>query len=150
VDVTDDIPVTYPSDTAEVDIKNHLSLDSDLEGEYEVVDGQNVSMGVVVNPDSGLGQITYVWSKDVAKALEVIPGADGPVLPFNPVTEADAGQYQVVVSDDGSSFTVGDSIASTIATLIVSAGVPVAGGLGLVALAALVALGGAATIRRRK
>jgi predicted outer membrane repeat protein len=150
VDVTDDIPVTYPSDTAEVDIKNHLSLDSDLEGEYEFVEGQDRSMGVVVNADSGLGQITYVWSKDVAKALEVIPGAEDPVLSFNPVTEADTGQYQVVISDEGSSFTVGDSIASTLATLIVSAGVPVAGGLGLAALAALVALGGAATIRRRK
>ncbi len=147
VEVTDQVAMT-PSDDAFVQIANHLSFVEELPAATEAIEGNDTTLQVEVS--GGLGDVTYQWSKDVAKALEVIPGANADSLTLSEVSEADSGIYQVNVADEGStiSATSDEIISST--TLEVSAGVPVAGGFGLAALAALTALGGALAIRRRR
>ena len=87
---------------------------------------------------------------------DFVPVADGPfdagayagastnALALTPFTAAMVGQYYVEVSDDLSTITVGP------ANLTFDVGVPAVGFLGLIALAAATALGGAATLRKRK
>lgn len=147
VDVTDQVTTT-PSDDAFVQIADHLAFVQELDPATAGIEGDDVTLDVQVS--GGLGNISYQWYKDVAKALEVIPGANANSLLLEELAEEDEGLYQVNVNDEGStvSGTSDEVISST--TLEVSAGVPAAGGFGLAALAALTALGGAMAIRRRR
>ena len=89
----------------------------------------------------GYAPLHYQWKKDG----DNLPGGpDGPELSITDATSADGGDYSVEVYDSHTA-----SIESAAATLTVESGAPVAGGLGLAALALAAALGGARTLRRR-
>lgn len=147
VEVTDEIGTT-PSERADVTIANHMSIADDIE-DAEVIIGSSHSMSIVV--DGGLGTLGYQWYKDDgAKVMQPlsdggnISGSGAATLTIDPFNAEDAGDYQVIVSDNY------ESIPSSVATLTASAGVPAAGALGLAVLSALSALGGAMALRRRK
>lgn len=152
VDVSDGLPMTYNSPTATVEINEHLDFTLDLASTYQAVPDRNFVMTVITK--GGLGDLTYVWSRnleDSGKAWETIPGENESALAFRPLDKTDAGQYQIVINDEGSTLTGDyDIIESTIATLNIGTGVPVGGALGLALLTGITALGGALTIRRRK
>lgn len=95
----------------------------------------------------GLPPLSFEWTKDDgSKAfVPLVPAQNGQALVLNPATFADAGVYQVEVSDSGTDGPFFDTFVLT-----VEEGVPAAGGLGLGALAVLSALGGALALRRRK
>ncbi len=109
--------------------------------------GTSYDWGVTVT--GGIGTVTYQWYKDGAKAMGILPngsgltGADTATLHFSPFAADMAGLYEVEVSDAHGSITIGP------ANVFTNAGVPVGGALGLAALAAMTALGGAASLRRR-
>jgi len=147
VRVTDEVGTTQ-SDSADVAVANHMSITDDIDSS-EVVIGSSHDMTIVV--DGGLGTLTYEWYKDDGlKVMQLllnggnISGADTATLTIDPFNAGDAGDYQVVVSDNY------ESLPSNVATLTASAGVPAAGALGLAVLSALSALGGAMALRRRK
>lgn len=147
VRVTDEVGTTQ-SDSADVAVANHMSITDDIDS-AEVVIGSSHDMTIVV--DGGLGTLTYEWYKDDGlKVMQLllnggnISGADTATLTIDPFNAGDAGDYQVVVSDNY------ESLPSNVATLTASAGVPAAGALGLAVLSALSALGGAMALRRRK
>jgi len=83
---------------------------------------------------------TFSWTKDG----QVIPGADEGALVISPVAAADKGVYKATVCSGA------DCVVSAPATVTVEGPVPLAGGLGLLTLAAMTALGGIASIRRRR
>ena len=126
---------------------SHMSITTGLT-DVSFVDGHDYNWAVEIA--GGIGTLTYQWSKDDgAKAM--VPLSDGGgitgtntnTLHFAPFDASMAGVYQVAVSDANESITVGP------ATITVGSGVPVGGALGLAALAAMTALGGAASLRRR-
>ncbi len=89
----------------------------------------------------GYAPLHYQWKK----GTDNLPGSpDAPELILNSVALDDGGDYSVEVYDSHTA-----SIESATATLTVESGAPVAGGLGLAALALAAALGGARTLRRR-
>lgn len=140
--ITDNVGPTA-SAPAIVEIKNHLSIvPPGLEDAEASVDD---SFTYAIAIDGGISPVTFEWSFDNgSKAFVPIPSATGPSVTLNPVVAEDEGTYQVVVTDANNE-QVTDS-----AYLTVSNALPVTGGLGLGLLAALSALGGVATIRRRK
>jgi hypothetical protein len=101
----------------------------------------------------GSGSYTYQWSIwDAGSSVFVTltegggyAGVDTATLTINPFDSATmAGLYQVEVSDGV------DTVTTTANVTLEVVGVPVAGGLGLAALALAAALGGVAALRRRK
>lgn len=83
----------------------------------------------------------YLWSKDGVE----IPGETGATLVIDPATTADSGSYTVQYRDV--EWRISDAFALTVSPVEI---VPVAGALGLLALAGACGLGGAWMIRRRK
>jgi hypothetical protein len=145
-EVTDTL-TTVISESAQVVIGDHISLTPLADD--EVVPDNDFSLSVTAT--GGIGALSYEWQKfSDAKAWTVladggnISGTSTSTLFFTPFVEGDDGQYRVVVSD------LYESVESNVATITEGTGVPLAGGLGLAALAALSALGGALAIRRRK
>jgi hypothetical protein len=145
-EVTDTL-TTVISESAQVVIGDHISL-TGLADDV-AVPGNDFSLSVTAT--GGIGALSYEWQKfSDAKAWTVladggnISGTSTNTLFFTPFLEGDGGQYRVVVSD------LYESVESNVATITQGTGVPLAGGLGLAALAALSALGGALAIRRRK
>ncbi len=100
-------------------------------------EGDGAFMGVGVA--GGLTQsYSYQWRKDGVN----IGGATNNVLAFSPLATGDEGSYDCVVSDST------ESVVSTPASVTLSvSGLPVAGGLGIAVLVALIAAIGA---RRKK
>ena len=144
VAITDQVD-TQTSANARVEIAVMPSFSKPLVDSQAPLGG-SFTWSVIV--DGGVQPLDYEWEHQVDdgnKALVwlSLPG-NGPSYTINPVTEADAGLYRVTVTDD-----LGTTIQSQ-ATLSLGAALPLAGGLGLAALAALSALGGAMAIRRRK
>jgi hypothetical protein len=151
VDLTDQVQ-TNPTASARVQIANSLNFDQPLQN-VVTREGSNFEWSVVVS--GGILPLTYQWQKlvdDGSKALVWVDvqddathnGADTDTLEFTNIGFDDAGTYQVVVTDSGT-----QQISSS-AQLVVENALPAAGGLGLMALAALSALGGALGIRRRR
>ncbi|HOH50472.1 MAG TPA: DUF5011 domain-containing protein, partial [Candidatus Hydrogenedentes bacterium] len=145
--VTDDTGVTV-SDTATVLVAQHMSATTDLADKGLRI-GEDGTWSVAVS--GGLGTVGYQWLKDDGSKAFVpvvdgagISGSTTNTLAITGFTADMAGSYQVEATDDFENLILGP------ASLALEAGVPAAGGLGLALLAALTALGGAATIRRRK
>jgi len=125
-----------------VTVQNNCTLAVLADGPtvIDAIAGDAVSMSVTVT--GAVGSVSYQWYReDGSKAWQAIPGANGNTLSFNPVALTDAGQYQCEASDAVT------SVNSPTFTLNVSNGVPVAGPLGLLLLAAAVA--GVGVSRRR-
>jgi hypothetical protein len=145
--VTDDTGVTN-SDSAAILVAPHMSATTDLEDKGLRI-GEDGTWSVAVT--GGLGTVGYQWLKDDGSKAFVpvvdgagITGSATDTLAITGFTAGMAGFYQVEATDDFENLILGP------AGLAVEAGVPAAGGLGLGLLAALAALGGAVTIRRRK
>lgn len=140
------------SDLAEVEVADPLS--STPLADLSLMEGATDTWSITVS--GGLGAIQYQWFAKRTGEADFVPVLDGAfgagvyggattnVLSLAPFTEAMVGQYYVEVSDDMSSITVGP------ANLTFDVGVPAVGLLGLIALAAATAFGGAATLRKRK
>ena len=148
VKVTDAVSTTQ-SATGKVTVVNHISLTGNLEDATGIVGNNFTWSGVEAT--GGLGTLTYQWYKDDgAKAWVAIhdggniSGTGTASLVFTPVTDVDFGSYKVEVSDSL------ETVPSATATLSAGSGVPAVGLLGLAALAAMTALGGSVSIRRRK
>jgi hypothetical protein len=142
--VSDSIGSVDSSNSVEVEIVEHLtgvSVDDTTGG-----DGLNFSHPAVLQGE-GLQPLSFEWTKDDgAKAFQpLVPAQTTGSLVFTPLSFADAGTYQVTVSDDGTDGPFSDSFVLTVVE-----GVPVGGGLGLGALAVMSALGGALALRRRR
>ena len=104
----------------------------------------------------GTGVYTYQWFlwNDGASAFEAL--TDGPVgagayegvttatLRFNPFTETMAGLYKVEVSDSS------DTVEAQANVVLEPPLIPVAGVIGMLALASATAIGGALALRRRR
>jgi len=146
-EITDQVG-TAPSGTAVVTIADPLTITDDLEDATARNDQPfEWSIGVA----GGLGTVTIQWQKDDGTKAFVnladggnISGTTTTTLSLDPAVWADAGLYQVAVSD------ANVTVYSSIAELTVVQGVPAAGVLGLAVLTVLSALGGAAALRRRK
>jgi len=137
-----------PSAAAQVEIDTHLTVSQGL-ANIALQSGANYDWSFTVT--GGLGTVSYQWYRDDgSKAF--VPLSDGPnfagtntsTLNIINFQQSLAGSYQCEVSDDFESIIVGP------ATITYDPGVPVTGGIGLAALAALTALAGAAASRRRK
>ena len=150
LEVTDDVPMVYQSQKANIEVGLHLSLGQDLLPEYRATAGDRVEMSVQVN--GGLGDKTYTWYRNVGgKSWEVIPDAFGPLLVIDPAEEEDSGQYYVVVQDSGSTVTgLNDTITSRTATLEVEKGIPASTNVGLIIMFVISTIIGMLTIVRRK
>lgn len=146
VAITDAV-TTATSDNARVDFANHVQFTKTL-SDAEV--NQHTYFAFEVAVEGGLPPVSYQWFKDDgAKAWQPITGANGPKLEFTNPVESDSGLYKVEVTE-GDSAQGNATPLSSQATLTVTKGIPVVGGLGLAALTALTALLGAGRIRRRK
>lgn len=149
--VSDDSGETL-SATAEIEVANPLT--STPLANLSLMEAETDTWKITVS--GGLGAIQYQWFAKRAGETGFTPVTDGPfgvgaydgattnMLKLTPFTSTMAGQYYVEVSDDLSTITVGP------ANLTLDVGVPAVGLLGLIALAAATALGGATTLRKRK
>jgi hypothetical protein len=153
-------PVTYDVDDAEgnsaVTVTRNVEVTNIVPplsvapiADIEVADGAIGVLSAVVS--GGTGTITYVWSMDDGTGTFVAlvngggySGVDTATLTLDPFAASMAGLYKVEVTDDLT------TVETTVTVTLEVVGVPVAGGLGLVALALAAALGGAAALRRRK
>jgi hypothetical protein len=119
----------------------------------ELSEGDTARLRVGIS--GGLGGLHYSWYANYDNGKNFILVEDGAfdegayegattnTLRFAPYTEAMAGQYQVEVSDDFTSLTVGPVTVANASKL------PAAGGAGLILLALITAAGGAAALRKR-
>ncbi len=150
LEVVDDVPMVYQSNKAKIEVARHLTITQDLESEYHASAGDRVQMAIVT--DGGLGEKSYTWYRNLGtKAWEVIPGANGSVLVIDPAEVEDSGQYYVTVQDEGSTVSGrSDLVTSSVATLTVEKGIPVASTIGLVITIITSALIGAVLIRKRR
>lgn len=105
--VVTDASETVTSDMAALVVVNPMEITEQPEGGAYYV-GELHAFSVAV--DGGLGTVHYQWFKDEAQL-----GPDAPDLILTALTEADAGVYWCVVSDDT------DYITSTMVELVVAA-----------------------------
>lgn len=147
VEVTDDFG-TIRSNNAVVTIAYHMHISGDI-GAAEVLTGTTYSMAVTI--EGGLGPLHYQWYKESnTKTMQPlsdvgsISGTATSTLTFDPFTLADAGNYQVSISDNR------ETIWSSVATLTALGGIPVAGLAGIILLAAVSAVGGVLALYRRQ
>lgn len=156
LDVYDELG-THTSNTALIEVQPPLT--SPGLADITLVEGENYSWGITV--DGGLGSLSYQWFRKDAESGEFVPvqnvwyphptlgpgrysGATSSTLTFGPYAEGMAGEYQVEVSDDFMTIIVGPAV------VIHGTGIPVAGILGLGALAMALAFGGASAARKRR
>jgi hypothetical protein len=112
----------YPSGTIQVPLKGMIDL---------------------LVETSMTGTLTYQWLKD-GDPLEFETSAR---LKITNVTNADGGVYRARVSNEGKAIVLSPPVTVVI---VAEDALPLAGGLGLGALASICALGGAMIIRRKK
>ncbi|MCX8063719.1 MAG: DUF5011 domain-containing protein, partial [Candidatus Hydrogenedentes bacterium] len=143
-----DVEKVHISGNGRVRIANHLSITADI-SDAVVILGENYSMSVQVS--GGIGEIHYQWQKAGPGKAWVnltdggnISGTSTNTLQFTPFEVGDGGQYRCVISDEYL-----DVIYSNVATLTEEKGVPAVNIIGLGAIAALTALAGVFTLRRR-
>jgi hypothetical protein len=145
--VTDAVS-TQTSANIPVEVDNHLAIAGNGIEDSTATNGQNFSF--TINTTGGLGALSYQWFKDDgSKVFQPIPGETSDTLAFSPATFADAGLYQVEVSDQGSTISHTNDTVNDTATLTVQSGIPAANVLGLVFLSVMTAIAGAFMLRRR-
>ena len=147
--VVEDAGGTSPSADVSVEIGARLSITTGIENAL-VANGDPFTW--TIGYSGGLGVVTIEWYRVTEeKGLDPIDDGDGNplTLAFDAVESADAGAYEVHLSDTGDASGDFDAIVLS-ATLDVEYNVPLAGGLGLSLLSLTSALGGALALRRRK
>ncbi len=113
-------------------------------GSNPIVAGNKSDATLSVVPQHANGAVSYQWYRKSCGAPEQLFGNTDATLKLKDITAPSAGQYYCEGSDDTA------TVNSETVTVQVAAPVPMLGGLGLVALAILAALGGAVTLRRSK
>jgi len=140
VGVTDDSCWSYWSNTATLEVGQHLIITSHpVGGEYDEGQAHTFQVGT----DGGVGDLTYQWKKDGGNV-----GPDDSLYALSPLSTLDTGIYWVEVTDMNTG-----NVASNTASLIVNESqvtMPVVGILGAGLLAGLFAIGGAVAVRRKK
>lgn len=127
----------FPRITPATVLVNGLAVSS-----AEPTEGDSVTL--TVDTSGGLPPLNYEWRKDDgSKAVTVVGNSAS--LVFNSIELDDSGSYSVFLTDSGT-----DNELSNSVLLSVQPGIPVAGGLGLLALTTLVGAAGAGVLRRRK
>ncbi len=128
---------SYPSAAATLEVEEHLEITvQPVGGSYTVGGSHTFSVGT----SGGYTPLTYTWKKDGTTV-----GTDA-TLVLEPLGVAHSGDYTVEIIDDN----VDVAISSPAAALTVDVGTPVAGLMGLGALAGGLALAGLLAVRRRK
>ena len=127
---------THPTPPALLSVEDHLQITA------PPVDGQEqagASHTFTVDTSGGYLPLAYVWSK----GSKTTSGADAASFTVSDLVQSDSGTYTVEVSDADS------DILTASAKLTVSQGIPVAGLVGLGALAGLIAAVGARNMRKK-
>ena len=133
-EVSDQVPATYVSDTALLEVADHLEITVQPEGgEYIAKDSHTFSVTVT----GGFLPLTYTWKQD-----EDVVGNDAEYA-LDSLAVSDSGVYSVEVMDDN-----GEVIVSESVQLTVEAGIPAMKMLGLAVLMSLCALLGVPMLRR--
>ncbi len=99
---------------------------------------------ITVVPQHANGSVTYQWYRDNGGTPEQVFGGTGATLTLKGINAEKAGSYYCEGSDSTS------TVNSEMIRVQVGVPVPVFSGLGLAALAALTALGGATGLRRHR
>jgi len=128
--------VTYTSNTAQLSVKDHLSIVQDPVGAAKPV-GDSHTFSVIT--EGGHEPLRYSWLRDG----DVVVGNSNP-LTIDPLDLFHSGEYTVTVSDDAT-----DAATSKAAELTVMPAVPAVGAVGLAILLAASGLGGLAALRRK-
>ena len=109
----------------------------------EVLDGDPVTFDTTVSGAIGSTDLQWFFD-DGSKAVVALSGETNEDLTIAAVTAAEVGAYYLEATDDVT------TIQGPLITLSIGDGLPVGGLLGICALSAAMALGGAASLRRRK
>jgi len=122
--------------TRTVTVQDNCTLTVTAEGTTLTVPvGGRAEFAVTVA--GAVGAVTYQWFRDDgSKAWVPLAGENDGTLVIDPVSEADAGQYQCEVSDSVT------TVTSPVFTLLIGYGVPAAGLLGLLAVGCAIAAAG--------
>ena len=145
-----DITDTYKTAPVLVRFGAHVAVTAPGLVDVSFVKGGKYDWGFATT--GGIGTVTYQWFKDGAKDYNfgqihdggAITGTNTNTLHFKPFDETMVGAYQAEISDAHETKIAGPAVITR------GAGVPVGSLFGLAALAAMTAMGGAASIRRRK
>ncbi|MCX5759685.1 MAG: Ig-like domain-containing protein, partial [Candidatus Hydrogenedentes bacterium] len=125
------------SNTATLEVKDHLQITADPVGGTAPVDG---SYTFTVVATDGYPPLSYLWKKDRA----IIPDASETHYTRSKLTQFDSGTYTAEVNDAN-----GDVRVSQNAVLIVPPGVPAIGVIGLAALFGLIITSSIRTRRKK-
>ncbi|NLV41550.1 MAG: hypothetical protein GXY15_10040 [Candidatus Hydrogenedentes bacterium] len=136
-DTSDDQSIT--SNNALITVRPHLQIVTQPTG-GEVPLGGSVTLTVTTS--GGHLPIAYEWRKEGSPASL----GNSATLILTGLAEGDAGTYYVMAMDNHTDIVESQHVQVSVKNV----GAPAAAGLGLALLAALTALGGAVTIRRRK
>lgn len=136
-DTADDVSIT--SNNALISVRPHLQIVTQPQGGEVPLSG---SVTLTVTTSGGHLPIAYEWRKEGSPASL----GNSATLILSGLAEGDAGKYYVMAMDNHTDIVESQHVQVTVKNV----GVPAAAGLGLALLAALTALGGAVTIRRRK
>jgi len=138
-EITDEVPWTYYSSTATLEVAEHLSITQHPQHETKDV-GEPHTFNVQTS--GGFQPLGYQWKKDGFAVSE----ATEHQYTISSLSEADSGAFWVVVDDANS-----DVLQSDIAILTVAGmGMPLVGVMGIGLLAGALVLAGALTLGGRK
>ncbi len=127
-EVTDDMPATYASANAALQVGEHLEITQHpVGGEKRVGESHTFT----VDTTGGIGSMAYLWKKGEVE----IPGETGPTYTLPSLTLTDSGAYTVTVSDEYT-----DVRDSNTAVLEVTTGLPVTALAALIVLLAIVVI----------
>jgi len=138
--VTDGIR-SEESDLAELVFADHMTFETQPRG-GQVREGEPFTFSVVVS--GGLRGLDYVWKRDTDAKIAETTGPNAPVYPIEETELGDTGTYWVEVSD------AEETLVSAAVQLVVIAGIPAGGAIGLALLTGAIAAAAAAALRRRK
>ncbi len=128
-----------------VTVYPHLSTPVILGENYIELDAGGM-MELQAFVEGGIPPLTHTWLFDNTGSKAIVEvGGDSPILTIDPMEVEDSGLYWIEVADSGT-----DTKQSATVEVQVNPVIPVAGTGGLLALAGLTALAGAAALRRRK
>ncbi len=127
-EVTDDMPATYASANAALQVGEHLEITQHPVGCEKRV---GESHTFTVETTGGMGSMAYLWKKGEVE----IPGETGPTYTLPSLTLDDSGAYTVTVSDEYT-----DVRESNTAVLEVTTGLPVTALAALIVLLAIVVI----------
>ncbi len=134
-EVTDEIPLTYYSNHALLEVQDHVKITTPPEGGTKT---EHDSHRFYAEAQGGYAPLTYTWVKD---GFDVASGQEYTIDSLN---ESHKGDYKVIVTDIYGDFDESDAV-----TLNVMKAVPISGLIGVPVMIAILSLSGAMVIRHR-